>query len=517
MISTKEMKLIEENSEYFGVSKLELMENAGKNCADYIKAHFPGKSVLVVAGQGNNGGDGFVIARHLNCKIYFLGEESKLKHEAQVTFRKLNKSQFVNDVIETHIIVDCIFGTGFSLSGGLSVNVGKQSIPEPYFSVIKKINKIKAYRISIDVPSGLDADTGKGDVFVKANLVLTLHDIKQGLNKSKSKFNTKIIPIGIPERAITCVGSGDIKAVIHDRKPEAHKCDFGRVLFIASSEEYAGASVLVTKAVVNSLVALRAGTDLVTVAAPEKVGWLIHKYLPDLIVKKFHCSFFEEQHADEILKIALNHDVVVIGPGLGRQSDNFVKKFIKLAMKLKARGQFPNLIIDADALKAIKINDVKGAILTPHTIEFELLTGKKLPAELDKKIEVVRKCANNNIIILKGNPDIIAYKNKVKLNYTGNPAMTVGGTGDVLAGLCAGLLAQSKQVEDAKGKQLIKGRQIVIGKQVSYDYDQFGSACAAAFVNGMAGDNVAEVVGYGLISSDLLMEVARVIKKYRKF
>ena len=511
MISTKEMKILEENSEYFGVSKLDLMENAGKNCADYIKTHFPGKSVLVVAGQGNNGGDGFVIARHLNCKIYFLGEESKLKHEAQVNFRKINKSQFVNDVIETHIIVDCIFGAGFSLIGGLFVNVGKQGIPEPYFSVIKKINKIKAYRISIDIPSGLDADTGKwigkADGFVKANLVLTLHDIKQGLNKSKTKFNTKIIPVGIPEKAITCVGPGDIKAVIHERKPEAHKGDFGRVLLIASSEEYAGASVLVTRAVVNSLVALRAGTDLVTVAAPEKVGWLIHKYLPDIIVKKFHCSFFEEQHADEILKIALNHNVVVIGPGLGRQSDNFVKKFVKLAMKHKAyadkkHSAFPNLVIDADALKAIKINDVKGAILTPHSTEFELLTGKKLPAELDKKIEVVRKCANNNIIILKGNPDIIAYKNKVKLNYTGNPAMTVGGTGDVLAGLCAGLIAQSKHFEDDKSKQIA--------------YDQLGSAYAAAFVNGMAGDNIAEVVGYGLIASDLLMEVARVIKKYRR-
>lgn len=500
MISTKEMKILEENSEYFGVSKLDLMETAGKNCAEYIKTHFSGKSVLVVAGQGNNGGDGFVIARHLNCKIYFLGEESKLKHEALVNFRKLNKIQFVNDVIETHIIVDCIFGIGFSI--GIAKVTAKQSIPEPYFSVIKKINKLKAYRISIDVPSGLDADNGKGDVFVKANLVLTLHDIKHGLNKAKTKFNTKIISIGIPEKAITCVGPGDIKGVIHDRKPEAHKGDFGRVLFIASSEEYAGASVLVTKTVVNSLVALRAGTDLVTVAAPEKVGWLIHKYLPDLIIKKFHCSFFEEQHAEEILKIALNHDVVVIGPGLGRQSDNFVKKFIKMAMKSKAREQLPNLVIDADALKSIKISDVKGAILTPHSTEFELLTGKKLPAELDKKIEVVRKCANNNIIILKGNPDIIAYKNKVKLNYTGNPAMTVGGTGDVLAGLCAGLIAQSKHFEDDKGKQI--------------SYDQFGGACAAAFVNGMAGDNIAEVVGYGLISSDLLMEVARVIKKYRK-
>lgn len=270
-----------------------------------------------------------------------------------------------------------------------------------------------------------------------------------------------------------------LKKVIKKRKKQSHKGDYGLVLIIAGSEEYAGASVLVAKAVVNAVAALRSGVDLVTVAAPEKVGWLMHTYLPDVIIKKFKCGYFTEKHANKIIDLAKNKDAIIIGPGLGRKSDKFVRKIIR---KVK------NLVIDADALKSMKIKDAKGAILTPHKTEFKLLSGKTLPKNLKEKIRTVKQYAKNNVILLKGNPDIIAYKNKVRLNYTGNPAMTVGGTGDVLAGLCAGFLAQSK--------------------------DKFNSSCAAAFINGKAGDIVQKKIGNGLIASDLLPEISKIIKKY---
>lgn len=280
-------------------------------------------------------------------------------------------------------------------------------------------------------------------------------------------------------KSIKCTSPTELRLVIQERKPTAHKGDFGRLLIVAGSEDYPGASILAAKAAVNSIAALRTGVDVVTVAAPSNVGWLMHQYLPDIIIKKYPCRYFTESYADEIIKLAKGMDAVLIGPGLGRNSDNFVKKIVKSKIK--------NLVMDADALKAVKINEVKGAILTPHAKEFEYLTGK-LPKGLKEKIKVVKRYARDNVILLKGNPDIIAFKNKVKLNYTGNPGMTVGGTGDVLTGLCAGFLAQSK--------------------------DRFNSACAAAFINGMAGDIVEEELGNGLIASDLLKEIARIIKNY---
>ncbi|MBT4824135.1 NAD(P)H-hydrate dehydratase [Candidatus Woesearchaeota archaeon] len=482
MITTTQMKQIEDNSEYFGVSKIKLMENAGKNSANYIKKimktkKLNTKDVLVVAGHGNNGGDGFVIARYLNCKVYFVGEKKKLKKEALTNYKKLKKSQFTNK-LDFDVIVDCLLGTGV-----------KGKVKEPYASVIRKVNKLNTYKISIDIPSGLN-QSGKG-FSVKSNLVLTLHDTKPCL----TGFKTKIIPIGIPEKAIYGVGPGNLKEIVVERKQNSHKNDYGKILVVASSEEYPGASVLMTKAAVsvvaNSLAALRTGADIIEIAAPSNVGWVMHKYLPDLIINKFPCRCFGESHVADVLEMFVGKKVLLVGPGFGRSSDKFLRKLLK---KAKAR----TFVLDADALKAIKIKDVKDCILTPHAKEFKMLTGSKLPTKLEGKngkIALIRKYAKQNVILLKGNPDIIAYKDKIKLNYTGNPAMTVGGTGDVLAGLCAGFYAQSSLSNLSNEERL------------------FNSACAAAFVNGLAGDKVEKVVGNGLIASDLLKEIGKIIKK----
>jgi len=262
---------------------------------------------------------------------------------------------------------------------------------------------------------------------------------------------------------------------------------------IASSEEYPGASVLVTK---SCLAALRTGADLVTVAAPSNVGWVMHKYSPDLIIKKYPCRYFDESHVKEISELSKKADVVVMGSGLGMDSAGFVREFVKKHL----RNQKSKLVLDADALKAIKINKVKNAILTPHSTEFRLVTGEKLPKLLKSKIKLLKKISKENktnVILLKGNPDIIAYNGKVKINETGNQGMTVGGTGDVLAGLCAGILAQAKQSRANKP---------------IYYLDLFNSACAAAFVNGLVGDKLKKKLGYGFIGSDMLKEIGKAIK-----
>jgi len=489
------MQTLEENSEFFGVSKLKLMQNAGKNSAKaikkiMIKKRAREKEVLVIAGQGNNGGDGFVIASCLNCNVYFVGDKKKLKKEALVNYKKLKKSKFIDAkdlnscLSNAKIVVDALLGTGI-----------KGKVKENYARVIRKVNKANVYKISIDIPSGLDANKGKGSLHIKPNLLLELHDNKFGLKHLKKfgskKLVKKVIDINIPEKAINGVGPGELKLIIKQRKPNSHKGNYGKILIIAGSEEYAGAPVLVAKA----LVALRTGTDLVTIAAPSNVGWIIHKYLPDLIVKKFPCKFLGKEHVKDVLKLVKNNDVIVFGPGFGRNSDEFVNGIIDKLVKMKKP-----MVLDADALKAIDKNNLrklKNTILTPHSKEFELMFGKKLPKKLNEKIKTVKMFAKNNVILLKGNPDIIAYKNQIKLNYTGNPAMTVGGTGDVLAGLCAGFLAQSKYVD---------------GNTIKYDV--FNSACSAAFVDGLAGDKVEKVVGNGLIASDLFKEIPKVIVKY---
>ncbi|MBI3032809.1 NAD(P)H-hydrate dehydratase [Candidatus Woesearchaeota archaeon] len=472
MITTQQMHILEQNAAYYGVSTVQLMENAGKGIADYIKQHFPNKKVIVVAGHGNNGGDGFVAARYLNCKVYFVGYKEKLTPLALKNIKRLHKQQFVDDFNNVDIIVDAIFGCGF-----------KGEVREPYVSVIKKINNLKMQKkirniISVDIPSGLDANTGKGSLFVKADIMLTMHDTKQGLKQ----FKVEVLDIGIPKKAIIQTGPGDVKSVIPHRTDQSHKGDFGRVLVVAGSLDYPGAAVLVCQA----LVALRSGVDLITVAAPEKTALLINSFIPDIITKKLKGDYFSKEHIHKILALMMKADAIVIGPGLSLQSKGFIQKIIKKTSKLSK-----NMVIDADALKSIKIADVKHAILTPHAKEFEMLTKEKLPQNLNQKIKLLQRYAKHNCILLKGNPDIIAYQGRYKLNYTGNPGMTVGGTGDILAGLCAGFLAQSG--------------------------DLFQSACAAAFVNGLAGDRLKKELGYGFIASDISKEIAKIIRSLHNF
>ncbi|PIN87286.1 NAD(P)H-hydrate dehydratase [Candidatus Woesearchaeota archaeon CG10_big_fil_rev_8_21_14_0_10_44_13] len=259
------------------------------------------------------------------------------------------------------------------------------------------------------------------------------------------------------------------------RKKASHKGDFGTVMIIGGSADFAGAPILAATAAKS---VLRAGADIAKLAAPAKVAWAANALSPDIITKKYKGDYFTMRHSNDIIKEARKADVIQIGCGIGRKKETmaFIKKVVKNLTRMKKP-----MVIDADALKAIRLQDVDNSILTPHRKEFEiLLKNSRL------KSDDYRKKLRNNVMLLKGPIDMIVSKDKIAYNSTGNPVMTKGGTGDVLAGLCAGFLAQTR--------------------------DLFRSACMAAYLNGKVGDYLLKKRGRTFIASDIVENLHLVLR-----
>ncbi len=250
------------------------------------------------------------------------------------------------------------------------------------------------------------------------------------------------------------------------RKKRSRKGDNGRVLVIGGSEEYPGAVYLA------SVAALRMGADLVRIAAPEKVAWTINSLCPDLITIKLKGDFITARHNDIIREAVDWSDVVLIGNGMGQRKStaDFIRKIIR-------ENRDKKKVIDADAIKAVRLQDVNNSILTPHRKEFEILLDNSGLDEgnISDRLE-------DNIILLKGHVDRIISRDRTSINRTGNPGMTVGGTGDVLSGICAGLLCQGRSL--------------------------FDSARLGARLNGQIGDRLQKKLGFGFIASDFLEELS---------
>lgn len=273
----------------------------------------------------------------------------------------------------------------------------------------------------------------------------------------------------------------DVRKCFHKRRPDSHKGDNGKVLVVGGSNDLVGAPAL---AALAALSCYRTGVDLVTVIAPEKAGFIINRYSPDLIVRKVKGSSFSETDAKNVLDLSKKADCVLIGPGIGqdKKTANFVKKVVSKCGK--------PMILDADAIKAMKGKKFSGKVLiTPHAVEFQIFSGKNPHKNREKIVKQTAK-KHDCVILLKGKIDAISDGRKVKLNKTGNAGMTVGGTGDVLAGICAALVAQKNSL--------------------------FDSACAAAFINGAVGDILLRKKGHGFTASDFLSEIPEVLKKYWK-
>ena len=278
-----------------------------------------------------------------------------------------------------------------------------------------------------------------------------------------------------------------------DRKKTSRKGEIGHSLVIGGSDEYVGAVILA------GLAALRAGCDMATVAAPEKVAWAVHQYTPDLMTYKVKGTSFNIKNAKEMVKYADKFDAVLIGNGITRKADKFCQYFVHKSQKLK--------VIDADALKTLSFKDFNNSIIAPHETELEMmlvnsnkefLLPKLREANAKEKAEILQGnlryfLQNNNVLLIKGPTDLIISANKIAYNRTGNQGMTKGGTGDVLAGLAVGFLAKSK--------------------------DLFKSAIAASYINGLVGDLLLKKKkGYTFLASDILDDLAKIqkIEKQKK-
>jgi hydroxyethylthiazole kinase-like uncharacterized protein yjeF len=491
IITTKEMCALEANAEYFGVSRLQLMENAGRTVAAEVSARFKPREtkVAVFCGLGGNGGDGFVTARHLAClgfkvEVFLAGRSSQIVDDNakrnwealtplrdSVPLHEVCDSSLLTE-IKADVLVDALLGTGL-----------KGPPRPPISSLIKILNETSGFRIAVDIPSGLDSDSGKvlGEA-VKADLTITFHKTKPGLGEAKNFTGELVIGnIGIPEELEGYAGPGDVMIVTGPRPPESHKGDFGRLLVIGGSEIYSGAPTFV------ALAALRAGVDLAFIAVSRETAYAISSMSPDLITLKLDGEYLNKENLSVVRRSLERATAVVIGPGLGLQKET--QEAVKEILKTVEAKKVP-LLMDADALKAFagfKRRLETPAVLTPHTGEYEILTGTKLPQSIEGRIGLVKQTAQDldAVILLKSHVDIITDGSRVKLNFTGNPGMTVGGTGDVLSGIVGAFLARGVA--------------------------PFEAAAAAAFINGAAGDFVKAEKGYHMVASDLLNWIPKVI------
>jgi len=482
-ITSRTMRALEVNAEYYGVSRLLLMENAGHGVALEVSSRFkPPKTAAVFCGLGGNGGDGFVVARHLSSmgfkvevvlagKAKDIADKTALENWHALRFLSETVTKYeVNDsslMPETNvdIVIDALLGTG-----------SRGNLRPPILQMVKQINRMKTFCVSVDVPTGVDADTGEvlGDA-VKADVTVTFHRRKAGLEKAKKHVGKLVVSnIGLPNEFERLAGPGDVLLVTNMRPSESHKGDFGRLLVIGGNETYSGAPALVAEA------ALRTGVDLAYVAAPEKTAYAISSLSPDLITVKLKGEHLNPDNVSMLESYLKKVDAVALGPGLGLHSET--KKAVKMVTDAVEKAGKP-LLLDADGLKAFAGFKRKlgvPLVLTPHAGEYAILMGEKPPDVLKEKAVEVQKAASklDAVILLKGSVDVVSDGKRVKLNFAGNPGMTVGGTGDVLSGIVAALLAQKA--------------------------DPFEAAVAGAFVNGAAGDFVFEEKGAHMVASDLV-------------
>lgn len=470
------MAAVDRNAVALGVPTRVLMESSGNAVASAVReAVEPGASVAVVAGRGNNGGDGFVAARFLDdydVSVHLLGRPDAITTDiARENWDALEAAETQTtcvtdsrdlDLGDPDVVVDAILGTGVT---------GEPR--EPAASAIAAINDADAHVVAVDVPSGMDADTGRTPgAWVEFDSVVTFHDLKPGL-EDHDRADVVVADIGIPEAAELFAGPGDLQSL--SRPSDAHKGDFGRVLVVGGGP-YTGAPALTAQA------ALRGGADIATVACPEAIAETVQGYAPDLIVDDFVGTHFLPEHVDTIHRRVERYDVdvVVLGPGLGDKSDTMqaVQEFLE---EYEGRA-----VVDADALRAVPDVETDATLVcTPHQGELRAMGGPSAGDWRTRAEQVADFAADlGHTLLVKGAYDVVSDGETTRVNRTGNPGMTVGGTGDVLAGVTGAMLATQPPVQ---------------------------AAALAAYANGLAGDAVVETSGYGLTASDLLPEIPRAL------
>ncbi len=486
----EEMAAIEWNAEFLGVSRFLMMENAGRAVAhEILKRHKRLPSVSIFAGLGGNGGDGFVAARHLASRCHtvnliVLGDPrriqdaptarnweivNRLRHSINISVIR-DSSEF--SLFQSDVVVDAILGTG-----------AKGKPRTPIILALQQMNQMSGYKIAIDIPTGINPNTGlqTTEHAFRPDLTVTFHKPKIGLVKNRTSVGKLVVAdVGIPPEAELYIGPGDVLQATSPRSPFTKKGDFGRLLVIGGSTEFIGAPILA------SMGALRSGVDLVYLAAPPQIIAAASSLCPDLIPISLSHEILTSDDLKIIEDTIPRIDVLLIGPGLGdfHETLDMIGKIHSLA----ANYQKP-MVLDADALKVVSRLMKVGAntIITPHAGEFRRIAGFEITKSLLPRAQQVRDLAKKLkcVILLKGPVDIVTTPTNTRLNWTGHPAMSVGGTGDVLAGLVAGFRAQG--------------------------INSYLSACVGAFVNGAAGFLAVQEKGAGLIARDLVDYIPRIL------
>jgi NAD(P)H-hydrate epimerase len=472
LYSTATIRSVDE----YAINKLKipsivLMENAAIGIFNYahalIKLKNLSRRVGLICGKGNNGGDGFAVARHFlnndyKVKVIYLFYENEMTNDAKINFHILRRLTFSSNEIklikyrtlsdlkhlnDCSIICDAMLGSGI-----------QGELKEPYKSIINKVNTAKQFKLSIDIPTGLNADTGYSDLMFNSNLTVTLGELKTGLffgdgyanAGTVKKANIGISPSFYPHEKAEdyLIEAKDAFDAIPRKRKSIHKYSAGKVLTIAGSKNYSGAAVLTAKS------SLKVGAGASVLCFPKSIRNFVHKNLGEVVLQEY------DDNGDEFLKPnnirELNDrikwaDVVALGPGLGRNIET-QQAIIQI---LKERN-FSKIVIDADGLfplnnKKFKKIDLSECILTPHHGEFCSLIGIQLEEFRKDILEYGRKFVKetSSYLVLKGAPTVTFMPNgKVVVNNTGNPGMAKFGTGDVLTGVIAGFLAQSREIKN---------------------------------------------------------------------
>ena len=497
IVSAEEMRAIDRaTSGHFGVPSLSLMENAGAAVADYVLSHYASaERFVVVCGKGNNGGDGFVAARRLQERgkkvgVILLAKPEDLRGDAAVMHGKLPipaiavhsinelKSEQVRRLIEADLYVDAVLGTGF-----------KPPVSGLYAEAIAFVSASKVPVIAVDIPSGADADARgpQTGTIARADVIVTFTAPRPAhVFGSLTSGATCVAGIGSPEEAIVSslqlnvITAPDIAALIGPRLAESNKGNYGHVLVIGGSLGKSGAAAMAGMAV------LRAGAGLSTVATPKSALGTVAGFHPELMTEPLaetDAGTISTGALERIDELAKGKSVVAIGPGISRdvQTAELVRA---LVAKLRV-----GMVVDADGLNAFdgRTQELNGEgrmlVITPHPGEMARLVGMSIPDVQKDRLGVARKFAREHelIVVLKGHRTLVVRPDgEAWVNTTGNPGMSTGGTGDILTGMVAGMIAQNPK-------------------------DAFAATMAAVHLHGLAGDVMRESVGeHSLVATDLL-------------
>ncbi|MCU4739985.1 NAD(P)H-hydrate dehydratase [Natronoglomus mannanivorans] len=473
MITGERMAAVDENAAALGVPRKQLMESSGHAVARVVReVADPGTRVAIVAGRGNNGGDAFVTARFLDnydVTTLLLGRRENIGTRiSRENWEALERAEYeTREVTDSKtfelpacdVIIDAMLGTGIS-----------GSLREPAATAAEAINAADATIVAVDVPSGFDAENGEhADNGVEADHVVTFHDTKPGLEDLAA--DVTVADIGIPAAAERFVGPGDLDLA----RPAQRE---GRA-FVVGGGPYTGAPALAAQA------ALRSGMELSFVAAPDTVAGEIQGYTEDLIVQPYEGDRLTPEQVDDLVDTAEGYDdVVILGPGLGNADET-----LEAAREFLEAYTGP-AVVDADALPIVPEIDTEATLIcTPNRKELAAMGGPEVE-DLRASTDDIEDFAADlgHVVLAKGVDDVVSDGERTLVARVGNPGMAVGGTGDLLAGISAGLLEH---------------------------VDPFEAAAAAAYVNGRAGEVVADRQGHesglGIYASDMLEAIPTVL------